>query len=510
MTDNEGTQPRPSVSQDELDRLARATLIGTDGDKIGSVDQVYIDDKTGRPSWVSVKMGLFGSRATLVPVDDVKGDGDDLQVPYTKDIVKNAPRVDADEHVSRGEENELHEYYRSHGWQGGDAAGDRSDTGTADSAATGDAAGTSDASATDSTDAPRGRHAAGVGGAAAGAGAAGVAGAAFAGGRHDDSSDSSTESSGGDRSSADSGFPGSAERSDRPVEPTTTYGSGSAGDQSASDGEQPVDPTTPTPPSTPQVPDAPGTPGAPGAPEVPATPGSPGAPSSPGAPEAPSPPDAPSPGINPDPSGRADVPGTPPTAEDPDRMAFDGSSSERSGDPTRPATSYNSDAGYRTGEQEGGDLPASSDEVADDDLDADSGIGTSSDLRDRQDTSDSGDRAGLMSTGGEIDQQPSGSDWEGDEANSYAFAGGSSGGSDSGSGGGGRRISSYDEVVDGGYSIGSAAPIHDNAQPLGHPVRAWHDSMSFRDDAETEGEREPDVWFLDATAARNAGFHPAD
>ena len=78
-------------------------------------------------------------------------------------------------------------------------------------------------------------------------------------------------------------------------------------------------------------------------------------------------------------------------------------------------------------------------------------------------------------------------------------------------GDGGRRVSELEEVRDGGYSVGSAATIHDGAMPLGHPVKAWEDTKTFV----TEGhdhyeEAEPHVWFADAEAAERAGFQPAD
>ena len=59
-----------------------------------------------------------------------------------------------------------------------------------------------------------------------------------------------------------------------------------------------------------------------------------------------------------------------------------------------------------------------------------------------------------------------------------------------------RRISGFDEVVDGGYGIGSARPIDDGAQPLAHPVKAWTDRKSFvapGDEGFDGADR--DVWF---------------
>ncbi len=70
-----------------------------------------------------------------------------------------------------------------------------------------------------------------------------------------------------------------------------------------------------------------------------------------------------------------------------------------------------------------------------------------------------------------------------------------------------RRISGFDEVIDGGYGIGSACPLDDGAQPLAHPVKAWTDRKSFAapGDEGYDGA-EPDVWFYNEDAARRAGF----
>ncbi|TPG17184.1 hypothetical protein [Pedococcus bigeumensis] len=79
------------------------------------------------------------------------------------------------------------------------------------------------------------------------------------------------------------------------------------------------------------------------------------------------------------------------------------------------------------------------------------------------------------------------------------------------SGNGGRRVSELEEVRDGGYSVGSAATIHDGAMPFGHPVKAWEDTKTFvTEDHDHYEEAEPHVWFADAEAAQRAGFQPAD
>ncbi|MBP6995772.1 MAG: hypothetical protein KBB39_06505 [Phycicoccus sp.] len=74
----------------------------------------------------------------------------------------------------------------------------------------------------------------------------------------------------------------------------------------------------------------------------------------------------------------------------------------------------------------------------------------------------------------------------------------------------GRRISELSEVQDGGHGVGSAAPVWDGAQPLGHPIQAYRDTMSYRvPGAAGYDSAEPDVWFFDEWSAQRAGYHPS-
>jgi uncharacterized protein (TIGR02271 family) len=86
-------------------------LVGPDHDKIGKIDQVYVDRQTGEPKFVSVKTGLFGSNVSLVPIEKAQGHDDHVEVPYSKDQVKDAPNIDADAELSEAEEQRLFEHY---------------------------------------------------------------------------------------------------------------------------------------------------------------------------------------------------------------------------------------------------------------------------------------------------------------------------------------------------------------------------------------------------------------
>jgi uncharacterized protein (TIGR02271 family) len=89
-----------------------ATAYGSDGDKIGKVGQVFLDDQSGRPEFVTVNTGLFGTSETFIPVAGASFSGDRLELPYTKDKVKGAPNVDVNSgHLDEAEEQRLYEYY---------------------------------------------------------------------------------------------------------------------------------------------------------------------------------------------------------------------------------------------------------------------------------------------------------------------------------------------------------------------------------------------------------------
>lgn len=83
----------------------------TDGTKIGKIGQVYLDDQSGNPEWVTVKTGLFGSKESFVPLAGATVNGGDITVTFTKDQVSDAPRIDADGELSPAEEDDLYRHY---------------------------------------------------------------------------------------------------------------------------------------------------------------------------------------------------------------------------------------------------------------------------------------------------------------------------------------------------------------------------------------------------------------
>ncbi|MFC5172077.1 PRC and DUF2382 domain-containing protein [Streptomyces mutomycini] len=205
----------------ELDGL---TVYDSDGEKVGTVGRVYVDDDTGKPDWITCKTGMFGMKESFVPLAGARRVGSDLHISHPKDRVKEAPRVDADAHLSVSEEEELYRHYgmtRKGAGAGGDAR-TASGTGTAAMGAAGaaGAAGTTPADRTKAT------------GTTAGTGAGmGTTGAGS--GRHRDTEASSTSrplaGAGAERSAAGAGGRDEMVRSEEQLQVgTEEYESGTA------------------------------------------------------------------------------------------------------------------------------------------------------------------------------------------------------------------------------------------------------------------------------------------
>jgi uncharacterized protein (TIGR02271 family) len=85
--------------------------IDRDGDKIGKIEDVYLDQDTGQPEWLAVGGGLFSGGVSFVPLAQATTEGDAVRVPYEKSHVKDAPRAQADGALSQEEEARLYRHY---------------------------------------------------------------------------------------------------------------------------------------------------------------------------------------------------------------------------------------------------------------------------------------------------------------------------------------------------------------------------------------------------------------
>lgn len=161
----------------DIKDLFRATAYDNAGDKLGSVKEIFVDDKSGQPTFVEVNHGLFGMNSSLVPMRGHKFDGENLNLAFAKDRVKDAPDFDADQALTPEQQNEIYRHYGLDNVE--------------DTTRYGEGAGNQDAGAKDAGEerSTLDRHEAAGGNTTAGAGVgaagAGVAGAGVAGANAD-------------------------------------------------------------------------------------------------------------------------------------------------------------------------------------------------------------------------------------------------------------------------------------------------------------------------------------
>ncbi|MGW1374635.1 DUF2382 domain-containing protein [Streptomyces sp. NPDC002446] len=96
---------------DSPQSLTGLHVVDRDGARVGTVQQVYRDDATNDPEWITVRTGLFGLKETFIPLAGARRTGGELHVPYTKDTIRQAPRIDADGHLDPSEEDRLYRHY---------------------------------------------------------------------------------------------------------------------------------------------------------------------------------------------------------------------------------------------------------------------------------------------------------------------------------------------------------------------------------------------------------------
>jgi len=84
---------------------------GANGDKLGTIADIYLDRQSGEPEWAAIKTGLFGSKVSFAPLAQATRSGDGVQLPYTKEQVKHAPNAEADGELSEDEEAALYDHY---------------------------------------------------------------------------------------------------------------------------------------------------------------------------------------------------------------------------------------------------------------------------------------------------------------------------------------------------------------------------------------------------------------
>jgi sporulation protein YlmC with PRC-barrel domain len=87
-------------------------VYSADGEKIGSVKDIYYDETSGTPEWVGLGMGFLGMKHRVIPVEVLTTQGDHLAIPFTKDKVANEPDFEGnDDYLTDEDEMKLVTYF---------------------------------------------------------------------------------------------------------------------------------------------------------------------------------------------------------------------------------------------------------------------------------------------------------------------------------------------------------------------------------------------------------------
>ena len=91
--------------------LFNATAYDKNGEKLGDVNEVFVDDQSGQPTFVEVNHGLFGMNSSLVPLRGHDFSGDDLKLGFSKDRIKDAPDFDSDKPLTPEAQSDIFKHY---------------------------------------------------------------------------------------------------------------------------------------------------------------------------------------------------------------------------------------------------------------------------------------------------------------------------------------------------------------------------------------------------------------
>jgi uncharacterized protein YrrD len=106
MTDDEG-QAKWNVTE-----WHGRMLVDRNGEKIGKLQDVYVDVETDEPQFGTVKEGFLDRHLTFVPLAGIQIGPDDLQVTVTKEQVRSAPDIELrGEELSQADESALYHHF---------------------------------------------------------------------------------------------------------------------------------------------------------------------------------------------------------------------------------------------------------------------------------------------------------------------------------------------------------------------------------------------------------------
>jgi hypothetical protein len=113
LEDNvESAATEPAVMHREIAEWRGRDLVDSFGERIGKLEEVYFDVETDEPQFGTVKEGFVARHLTFVPLTGITIGPDNLQVPVSKQQVKDAPNIALQGgELSQADESALYHHY---------------------------------------------------------------------------------------------------------------------------------------------------------------------------------------------------------------------------------------------------------------------------------------------------------------------------------------------------------------------------------------------------------------
>ena len=93
------------------DQLFGCEVTDSNGNKIGKVDSVWVDDATNALEFIGVKVGMLMGKTHIIPVTQGQTAGGTIRVPYAESKIKDAPSFSGDDELSPADEDQVYSYY---------------------------------------------------------------------------------------------------------------------------------------------------------------------------------------------------------------------------------------------------------------------------------------------------------------------------------------------------------------------------------------------------------------
>lgn len=111
-TDDPGMTNDPGPAKWNVAQWHGKMLLDVNGEKIGKLQDVYVDVETDTPQFATVKEGFIGRHLTFVPLGGIQVGPDNLQVSVTKEQVRTAPDIELQgDELSQAEESTLYHHF---------------------------------------------------------------------------------------------------------------------------------------------------------------------------------------------------------------------------------------------------------------------------------------------------------------------------------------------------------------------------------------------------------------